>query len=92
MNRTADGDSQLVPVDHSGKCPTLPLPVGSQHEEIPILGENNSAEFEGPLQKLMIIPVGSSIFLGGEHVDLPLSQAGRYGHRHVVVQIEAEAH
>jgi hypothetical protein len=30
--------------------------------------------------------------LGREHVDLPLPQADGYGHRHMVVQIEGEAH
>jgi hypothetical protein len=82
----------MVTVDHSRKLPMLPLPVGSNDEEIAVLGEHDSAKFGGPLQKPLIVPVCSSVLLGREHVDLPLPQANSYGHRHMVVQIEGEAH
>ena len=59
-------------IDHSGKVSVLPLPVGSQHEKIPILCEHDAAKLKGPLPKPVIVPVGSSIFLGREYVDSPL--------------------
>jgi hypothetical protein len=72
VDRTPDGYSQLVTIDHSGKVSMLPLPVGSQYEKIPILCEYDAAKLKGPLQKPVIVPVGSSILLGREYVDLPL--------------------
>ena len=91
VDRTADGYPQLVTIDHSGKVSMLPLPVGSQHEKIPVLCEYDAAKLKGPLQKPVIVPVGSPILVGREYVDLPLPQANSYGHRHMVVQIEGEA-
>jgi hypothetical protein len=45
VDRTADGDPQLVTIDHSCEFTIQPLPVGSKHEEIPVLGEHDSAKF-----------------------------------------------
>ena len=70
----------------------LPLPFGSKHEEVPVLGEHDSAKIQSPLQKTVILPVGSSVLLGGKHVDLPLPQATSNRRRHMVVQIVREAH
>ncbi len=72
MDRTPDGDPQLVTIDHSGKVSMLTLPVGSQYEKIPILCEHDAAKLKGPFQKPVIIPVGSSVLLRRKYVDLPL--------------------
>jgi len=63
--------------------------VSGDDEEVPVLGEDDSAKVHGPLEEPVVVPVVSAILLGREHVDLPLTQADGDRHRHMVVQIRA---
>ena len=60
-------------VDHTCKFPTGFLPVRSKHEKVAVLGEHDPPESGSSLQKLIVVPVSSVVFSGGQHVHAELS-------------------
>ena len=73
VNHASDGETELVAIHHAGEPSARLLPFGCQYKEIPVLGEDNPSEFRGTLQELIIVPVGSPVLVGRQHINIELS-------------------
>ena len=92
MDCRADGDPQLVGVHHAGELPSGLLPRPRQYQEITVLREEDAAEVRRSLQELLVVTIGSTVRVRGQHVDALLPYADRNRSWHVVIEVQPEAH
>src|SRR5579883_1858576 len=68
INGLTDGQSHLGRVNDTGKYCSSFLSHGSFDEEVFILRKQDSAQFRGPAQQLVVTPLCGPVLLSCEHI------------------------
>lgn len=79
-------------VDEPGEFPLGVLPLMGQDKKVPILSKHNPIQLTRSFEKLLVIPIGRSIFKRRQHVDAPIAEAACDGSVDVLIHVERDGH
>jgi hypothetical protein len=92
LHTLADGDGELVGVDHSCESAAFPLAEFGFSQEIVVLTEKDSPQFTGAVEQAIVRPAGGAIFPSCQDINSTYPQTSRNRLSHMDVHVEGDAH